>query len=216
MKFSRLIIGICLLVIALTGCSRTVTPLVVYGSQMYVEVTLRGDFDPDNNRYFMVISSDPSYNEPLPPPEQLAEAPEFIEPGDTPQTTSPEAYYIHFFNTWSGYVVVDPIGYNLVQGPFLIGQAATREVLSTLTSISSKLSFTFRLDQLFSTVPDEIYFDIVTVPWPDGAEKVPVDHLPSLDNSISKISGSITSVIDDPNLSLEPGLDILSTRVEIQ
>jgi len=216
MRFRRLIIGIWLLVIVVTGCSRTVTPLVVYGDQMLVEVTLRGTFDADANRYFMVLSSDPNYKEPLPPPDQLDAAPEFIEPGDTPQTGSEEAYYTNFFDTWSGYVVVDPLGYNLVKGPFVINQTATREVLSSLTTITNKLTFTFRLDQLFSPVPDEIYFDIVTVPWPDGQEKVPVDHLPSLDNTISKISGSITTVDDDENLSLAPGLDIINCRVEIQ
>ncbi len=203
-------------ILFLVGCSRTVTPLVVYGDQMLVEVTLRGTMDPNNNRYFMVISSDPNYKEPLPPPDQLDAAPEFIEPGSTPQTGSEAAYYNNFFNTWSGYVFVDPLGYNLVKGPFVINQTPTREVLSTFTAISNKLNFSFRLDQLFTTAPDEIYFDIVSVPWPDGAEKVPADHLPSLDNTISRISGSITQVDDDQNLSLDPALDIINCRVEIQ
>lgn len=206
----------CILFLATSGCSRTVTPLVVYGDQLLVEVTMRGTIDPDNNRYFMVLSADPNYKEPLPPPDQLDVAPEFIEPGDTPQTGTPEAYYNNFFNTWSGYVVVDPLGYNLVKGPFLLGQTATREVLSALTSISEKWTFTFRLDQLFTTVPDEIYFDIVSVAWPDGQEKVPSDHLASLDNTVSKISGSITTISDGQDPGLDAGLDIINCRVEVQ
>ncbi|MFH1577413.1 MAG: hypothetical protein ABID35_07705 [Candidatus Margulisiibacteriota bacterium] len=200
----------------LVGCSRTVTQIVNYGDQMTVSVTLRGNIDVSANRYFMVLSDNRNFKVPLPPPYQLDTAPEFIEPDMTPQTGSLEAYFTNFFSAWSGYVVLDTTGYTLVTGPFVINQAPTREVLSTLGSINTTISFDFRLGELFATVPDLIYFDIIAVSWPDGAEKVPADHLPSTDNSISKIQGSIKTVADIEDPSLDPGLDIINCTVEIQ
>ncbi|MFH1683669.1 MAG: hypothetical protein ABIA67_02170 [Candidatus Margulisiibacteriota bacterium] len=203
------------LVIA-SGCSRTVTPIVSYGEELVVSVTLRGNIDLNSNRYFMVISDNANYKIPLPPPDQLDVAPEFIEPDMTPQVGSLEAYFTNFFSTWSGYVILNTTGYELVKGPFIQGQAPTREVLATLGNISNTISFSFTLDRLFATIPDQIYFDVVSVPWPTGEEKVPSDHLPSSDNSISKIAGSIKNIDDDQDNSLDASLDILDCRVEVQ
>jgi len=183
---------------------------------MVVTVTLRGTLDNDANRYFMVVSSLEAFNVPLPPPDLIEAAPEFIEPDMTPEIGSAEAYFTNFFSTWSSYIVLDPAGYNLVQGPFAIGQSITREVFSTLEDINNTLSFTIRLGRLFDPVPNTIYFDVVAVPWPDGAQKIPADHLPSTDNTISKVVGSITTVADDLDSEISAALDIINCRVEIQ
>ncbi|MBN2057475.1 MAG: hypothetical protein JW782_01590, partial [Candidatus Saganbacteria bacterium] len=66
------------------------------------------------------------------------------------------------------------------------------------------------------TVPDNIYFDVVAVPWPSGGEKIPADHLPTSDNSISKIVGSIVTVDDSSDSGLDPCVDILNIRMEVQ
>lgn len=210
--FLLLIIG-CLL---LVGCTRTVTQIVTYGEQMVVSVTLRGTLDNDANRYFMVVSSRESFKVPLPPPDLIEAAPEFIEPDMTPEIGSAEAYFTNFFSTWSSYIILDPAGYNLVQGPFVEGQSITREVFSTLEEINNTLSFTIRLGRLFETIPDTIYFDVVAVPWPDGEQKIPADHLPSTDNSVSKVVGSITTVVDGEDSGINAALDIVNCRVEIQ
>lgn len=201
---------------ALSGCSRTVTPIVNYGDQLLVQITLRGNYDVNSNKYFMVIGNDQYYRVPLPPPDQLDEAPEFIEPDMLPQTGSRETYFADFFDTWAGYMVIDPTGYTLVNGPFTITQTATRQVIATLGAAGTRLSFLLPLDQLFSTVPDQIYFDVVSVPWPLAAEKIPADHLLSTDNSISSIVGSIVTVTDAQDPLLLPSLDILECRVEVQ
>ena len=199
-----------------SGCAKTVTQIVTYGDQMTVEVTLRGNLDNDANRYFLVVSNDPNYKIPLPSPDLIEDAPEFIEPGDTPSIGSPEAYYTNFYSTWSGYIILEPGGFFLVKGPFVIDQATTPEVLSNLGEVSNKINFSFRLGRIFDTVPDNIYFDFVTVPWPDGEAKIPSDHLPTTNNYISKISGSIKTINDSEDSDLEASLDIVDCRVEIE
>jgi hypothetical protein len=198
------------------GCARTVTQLVTYGEQMVVEVRLRGNFDINANRYFLVMSDRSDYKVPLPPPDFLEEAPEFLEPGTTPTTGSPEAYQDIFYSTWSGYIVIDPSGYSLVKGPFVLGQTPTREVIENIGEASDRLSFSFRLGRIFSTIPNPVYFDFVAVPWPDGGEKIPADHLPSTNNYISSLEGSVITVEDDPESGLAGSLDIQDCRVEIQ
>lgn len=204
---------VCLL---LVGCARTVTQLVTYGEQMVVEVTLRGNFDVNANRYFLVLSDRSDYKVPLPPPDFLEEAPEFLEPGMTPTTGSPEAYQNNFYSTWSGYIVIDTSGYSLVKGPFVLGQVPTREVIGNIGEASDRLSFSFRLGRIFSAIPNPIYFDLVAVPWPDGGEKIPADHLPTTNNYISSLEGSVITVEDDPAGALDASLDIENCRVEIQ
>jgi hypothetical protein len=205
-----------LLAVIGSGCARTVTPVVTLGEELRVTVTLRGGLDINNNRYFMVLSDSANYAVPLPPPDIIEAAPEFIEPGDTPLTGSEEAYYTNFYSTWDGYIVLDPAGYSLVRGPFVINQAATREVLAELGDINNTLSFSFRLERMFTAVPDRIYFDVIAVSWPDGTEKIPQDHLPSANNYISKVSGSIQEVNDGEDLSLVAGLDIIGCRLEVE
>jgi hypothetical protein len=206
----------CVLLLGFTaGCAKTVTNPYAYDPQLVVTATLRGVMDTDQNRYFMVLSSDPYYNIPLPPPDNIAF--EFIEPGMTPLQGSLEAYYTNFYSTWSGYLAVDPAGYFTVMGPFVLGQAITREVLAGPGDASSKIVFTFPLSRIFAgTVPDNIYFDFVTVNWPTGSQKLAADHLTSTNASISKIPGSLQIVQDEANLSLTPALDILSCEVSVE
>jgi hypothetical protein len=216
MKAKLSVISLVLLLLALSGCAKTVTPLVNYGEQLLVTVTLRGTADPSNNRYFLVLSADPNYRLPLPPPNQLSLAPEFIEPEMTPVTGSREAYFTNFFNSWSGYLIMEPLGFTLVKGPFSTSQTPTREVQQGLGTLSNTLTFSFRLGKLWATVPDKIYFDVVTVPWPSGLEKVPADHLPTTNNNISKLSGSIVVVDDLQDPGVDVGLDIINCRLEVQ
>jgi hypothetical protein len=210
------IILVSLFCILLSGCAQTVTQIVTFGDQMAVEVTLKGTMEVNANRYFLVVSSNPNYKVPLPPPDLITDAPEFIEPGMTPTTGSPEAYYTNFYSTWSGYIVLDSGGYSLVKGPFVINQTPTREVLSGLGEMGAKINFSFRLERIFATVPDQIYFDFISVAWPDGQAKIPSDHLPSTNNYISKAVGSIVTVVDGEDSGLDAGLDILNCKVEIQ
>ena len=196
------------------GCSRFATPLVVYGDQMVVEVTMRGTLDVYNNRYFMVLSTSSAYSVPLPPPDNISY--EFIEPGDTPILGTEEAYYTNYFSSWASYIILEPAGYYLANGPFVYNQTATREQIAPLGSVTNKISFTYDLSEIFTTIPDNIYFDIISVEWPTGQVKYAADHFASTNNYISKIQGSILNVTDSQDASLAVDLDIVSCRVEIQ
>ncbi|PIS28088.1 hypothetical protein COT42_08890 [Candidatus Saganbacteria bacterium CG08_land_8_20_14_0_20_45_16] len=198
------------------GCARTVTSLVTFGEALKVEVTFRGPIDADNNRYFLILSDRADYRVPLPQPDVLADAPELIEPGTTPQSGSQEAYYANFFSSWSGYAILEGINFSLVKGPFVLGLELTREVVATLAENNNKLSFTFSLERLFATLPSQIYYDVVAVPWPNGEVKIPADHLPSIGNSISKVAGAISTVDDTQDDWLAPSLDIIGCRLEVQ
>jgi hypothetical protein len=213
------IIGFAFLLLAfglLTGCAKTVTSIVTFGDQMVVEITLRGTLDINNDRYFMVLSSSPYFTIPLPPPDNIIF--EFIEPGMSPQLGSMTDYYTNYYSTWAGYTIMDPSGFTLVRGPFVLGVEASREVFASPGDLNTnKIRFTFPLERLFgSTVPDKIYFDIASVDWPAGAQKFCADHLTSTNAYISKLAGSVQVITDEEDPSIDPALDILSCIVTIQ
>ena len=213
---TRVLLGFCALLLVLAGgCAETVTPVTSFGSQLVVEVTLRGPVDVTANRYFLVLSSNPSFRVPLPPPDNNFD--EFLEPGTIPQQGSLTDYYTNYYSTWAGYVELDPAGYNLVAGPFVQGQLTTREPVSILPEVSSKIRFNFRLDRIFgSTIPDPIYFDLVSVGWPAGSAKFAGDHLTTTNAYISNLPGSIQTIPDESNPALNAALDILNCSVTIQ
>jgi hypothetical protein len=211
-KFGVISLLACLL---LFGCARTVTQYVTYGDQLVVEVTLRGTMEIAADRYFMVLASKEGYKIPLPPPDNIDF--EFIEPGTEPKLGTMADYYANFYSSWEGYVTVEPGGYFLVDGPFVMGQAITREPLASLGEISTKIQFNFRLSQIFKTgIPNTIYFDFIAVPWPNDTAKLPADHLTSTNAYVSKVAGSTVTVMDDPSDAIEPDLDILKCTVTIQ
>ncbi len=216
MRFVVWILLVCSLGFA-DGCARTVTSIIPYGDQITVTATLQGNIDVTNNRYFLVISGSSSYKVPQPRPNIIETAPEFIEPGGTPIVGTVEAYYNNFFSTWSSYFVVNSAGYSRVLGPFVISGSNTREVLASIPDLNTKvLTFSCDLSKLFTTIPDRIYFDFVTVPWLDGQQNIPVDHLPSSNNSISRVAGSIIEVSDETDLTINPALDIIKVEIKIQ
>lgn len=213
MKTKILILMFCVVLIA--GCAKTITPIVDYGEQMIVKVTLRGTMDQNNNRYFLVLSSNNGLKIPLPPPDNIDY--EMIEPGSIPTYGSLEAYYTNYYSTWGSYIILDPAGYSLVNGPFVLGQATTRETLELINQVSAVVTYRFDLGKVFgATIPDNIYFDLVTVDWPNGLQKLAADHLTSTNALISKVSGSIVEIDDGSDYNLEPGLDIINCRAEIQ
>jgi len=192
-----------------------VTQYVTYGDQMVVEVTLRGTMDVNANRYFLVLASRSDYKIPLPPPDNITY--EFIEPGTEPRLGSSVEYYTGFYASWEGYCVAEPAGYFLVDGPFSQGVSVTRESLSNIGEASTTMRFNFRLSQIFGTsIPATIYFDFVSVPWPNSQPRLAADHLTSTNAYISKVAGSTNPVTDDANDSLDASVDILKCTVTIQ
>lgn len=209
------VISLIIALIFLGGCARTVTQIINYGDELTVEVTLRGDFDIVNNRYFMVISSQEAFKIPLPPPDSLDE---FVEPGDTPQLGNTAYYYANYYSTWDSFIVLDDLGYALFNGPFVSStEAITREAIAGLGDVSSKISFNVRLERIYgSSVPNPIYFDLITVSYPADSGKTLKDHISPPTRSISNLKGARESDSDDENPDIDPSLDILSWIVIIQ
>lgn len=198
----------------ITGCARQVTQIVTYGSEMNVEITLRGDFDVVNNRYFMILAEEESFSIPLPPPDSLDE---FLEPGTSPQIGDIADYYTKYYSTWDAYILVDNNGYRLAKAPFTVGTQPTYESIALLEETSNKLSFNLGLGEIFGTsVPSNIYFDIITVDYPIDDQKFLKDRISPPTYNISKIQSSLVEQEDEEDLSIEAGLDIINWKVRIE
>jgi len=212
---SKWFVGLLVCWLFIAGCAKTVTTIVTYGDQMVVEVTLRGTMEATANRYFMVLSSDPVFKVPYPPPDNISY--ELIEPGTTPLLGSITDYYTNYYSTWSGYIAVEPGGFFSVAGPFVEGVTITRESISTLGEPSTKITFNFRLSRIFgASIPSTIYFDFLSVPWQTDQPKLPADRLTSTNAYISKVVSSAITITDEENLSLDAATDILKCTVSIQ
>ncbi|OGC21846.1 hypothetical protein A3J90_07385 [candidate division WOR-1 bacterium RIFOXYC2_FULL_37_10] len=207
-----------LTILLTSGCSRTVTQMPTRSNELKMEIELNGTADVQNNRYFVIFSTTESYQIPLPPPNSLDE---FLEPGDDPQpgTTTKEGYYAKYYSTWSGYVVIDNFGYTFVKGPFLLNTQASRETIANLGDLSNKLSFIINLETIFgSNIPNNVYFDIVTVSYPPNLKKVPQDIISPPTYKFETISGTILpkSDVDDPSSNITPSLNIINWTVTLE
>ena len=211
-----LVISFCLLAVVFGGCSKTITTIPTYGSQMVVELDFRGNLDLTKSRYFMIISSVESYSFPILPPEGNS-LDEFLEPGDAPVVGSIADYFTKYYSTWNSYIALDSLGYHLARGPFSITNPVTKETLASYPYQSNYLYFTVSLDRLFGTsVPENIYFDIISADYPTSGQKYLKDHIAPPGRSISKIAGSIVSKSDEVKSDIDPGLDIISWSVKIE
>ncbi|MFA6431311.1 MAG: hypothetical protein WCV91_02875 [Candidatus Margulisiibacteriota bacterium] len=215
----KTLLFVLLLIIAIFvsfGCARTVTQIVTYGDRLVVEVTLAGTADANANRYFMVMSSSSTFKAPLPPPDNILYD-ELIEPGTIPFQGNIADYYTKYYSTWGAYAFVEPAGYFISPGPFVLNQASTREIVGTLSGASNKLDFTFRIGQAFTvSTPEVIYFDVLSVPWPSGTQKIATDHLILTNANILKTIGSTVTISDDPNDVVDPALNITQVKVTVQ
>lgn len=198
-----------------TGCSRTITQMPSYGNELNVEITLAGNADVSNNKYFIIFSTLEAYKIPLPPPDSLDE---FLEPGDEPQpgSTSKEAYYSKYYSTWSSYIIIDSFGYTLVKGPFNINTIPTRETIKTIGDPSSTLTFNINLDKIFGiNTTQNVYIDIVSVPYPTDSAKYLKDRISPPVNYFEPIKYTIISRTDSADPTIDPSLDILSWKVNL-
>ena len=183
---------------------------------MTVTANFRGNVDLSKNKYFMIISTNESYSFPILPPEGTS-LDEFLEPGDLPVVGDKADYFTKYYSTWNSFIVLDNLGYYLERGPFSITNTLTREIVSSSIPQSSYLSFTIRLDRIFGApFPENIYFDIISVDYPSGAQKYLKDHVAPPGRSISSVSGSIASSSDETKNDIDASQDILSWSVKIE
>jgi hypothetical protein len=189
------------------GCARTVTQIIQFGSDVIVQVELRGNLDMVNNKYYMIIGTSETY--------LLPEYPyEFVEPRQptTDPTYNPYVYY----RTWKAYIVNDDSGnYFLVPGPFNnTGEVYSRIPIGSITGAApNRMEFRFRLDQLYgSSVPAIMYFDFVTT----GPDKFLEDHLQPPSKYLDTYRGSEIIGTDDVRADINASLDILSWKVRVE
>jgi len=210
----RILLIVCCLFLA-TGCAKTVTPTTTYGTEAVVEITLRGNADVINNRYFMVLSNSQSFSVPLTYADNTEY--EFLSVGDPPQSGSQESYYTKYYSTWNGYIELNNNGYYLTKGPFTYETTATPEPLSLFDGNTNTLKFDFRLDRIFGTsIPDTIYFDLITVSYPLSGSKRTQDLLYPDRLPIPKGSSAEKSGSDLSDTTLNSSLDITGWKVRIQ
>ncbi|HTY12737.1 MAG TPA: hypothetical protein VMD02_00955 [Candidatus Omnitrophota bacterium] len=212
----RFVISLIFAALLLAGCSRTITTIPTYGSQMAVEVDFRGNIDLSKNRYFMIISTTESFSYPVLPPDGTT-LDEFLEPGDNPVNGNKADYFTKYYSTWYAYIVLDNMGFSLGRGPFSISTPVTREPVAALPYISNVVNFSVRLDQIFgNNIPDTIYFDIVSVDYPTNSLKYLKDRISPPGRNISKIAGSVLTRVDETRTDIDPSLDIVGWSVQIQ
>lgn len=210
----RTVISLLFLLLLMTGCSRTVTKIVDYGSQLTVTVNFRDTVDVTNHRYFVVFSTVEAYSIPLPPPDSTDE---FLEPGTAPRVGDMSAYFSKYYSTWSAYIIVDSMGYSLARGPFAVTDPITRETFAGLGTVGSNLSFTIRLDQIFgASIPQNIVFDIISVNYPTDNLKILKDRISPPVRKIEKTRGSILSESPGLDASIAGSLNITSWTAKIE
>ena len=188
------------------GCAKTMTERVPFGSTVSVSVDFASNIDFSGSKYYFVVASGSDYQIPLPSPKY-----EFVEPGIPP--TDPQVDYFQYYDTWSGYVVVDAGMIYLVPGPFTSsGESYQRIPVGGPIPVGRNISFHFSVDQLFgSSPPDTLYFDIVSV----ASTHYIADHL-DRSGVILKYEGMIASGSDEGGSCTNPSLDILDWTVSIQ
>lgn len=212
----NLIISIfCLIGVLIAGCSNTVTQMPSFGNELLCEVNMAGTVDLVNNRYFILFSTLEAYQIPLPPPNSQDE---FLEVGDEPQPggLSKYDYFNKYYSTWTAYVVADSSGYSFVKGPFIYGATPSKEAFASIDSSSNKLSFSIQLERIFgNTLPQHIYFDVITVSYPANSLKILADRITPPTVSFDPIKGTIMTKTDEINLSSPPSLEITGYKISL-
>lgn len=210
----RLVISLLLALVLAGGCSRTVTNIVDYGSQLTITANFREPIDITNNRYFVVFSTVEAYSIPLPPPDSTDE---FLEPGVAPRVGDMSTYFSKYYSTWAAYIIVDSLGYSLARGPFVATDPVTRETFAGLGTVGSSISFTIRLDQIFgASVPQNVGFDIIAVEYPADSLKILRDRTSPPVRKIEKTRGSVLTESPGANTSISGSLDITRWTAKIE
>ncbi|MFA4905417.1 MAG: hypothetical protein WC645_02815 [Candidatus Margulisiibacteriota bacterium] len=210
----RLVISLVLALLLMGGCSRTVTSIVDFGSQLSITANFRDTIDVTNNRYFVVFSTVEAYSIPLPPPDSTDE---FLEPGAAPRVGDMTTYFSKYYSTWTAYIIVDSLGYSLARGPFTVTDPVTRETFAGLGTVGSSISFTIRLDQIFgASVPQNVVFDIIAVEYPADSLKILRDRISPPVRKIEKTRGSVLTESPGADTSISGSLDITSWTAKIE
>ncbi len=209
-------------VLILGGCSRTVTTLPTGGNQLNIQIKFRGNVDAVSNKYYILLGSSTTA---MP----LAEG-YFFAPGEDYDpyknlATNLTTYYTSYYSTWNDFVVLKSNIYYIVKGPFNKTPLGNIDVHNAYRAsydvLGSRLYETTFPDRIIlsidfarlSTVPAEIYFNIVCV---DASGNIK-DYLRATDNKISIVANTmIPEKLEPQDMSTPAGLDIVSWSMKIQ
>lgn len=196
------------------GCAKTVTPLPVVGNQISLEMTLRGNIDTANNKYYLILSS----SSPLVPYKDIY----FFAPGENYDLnkmnvyTDLNSYYTNYFTAWSDFIDLKGSIFTVTNGPFVaaLHTSYTPQYLAAGASgaATNKITLTFNLSRL-SSIPQTLYFNFVTVDK-DGYER---DYLKATDNKISTVTGTqILGRVESMDPTVDASLDITGWSMVVQ
>ncbi len=207
-----LVIGIWSLVIvtALCGCAKVVTPVFPPGKHITIEIDFRSNIDTSLNKYYILFNNDSAPILPFMPTQ-------FVEPGDTPAQPDVD-YYGQYYPTWKSYVVLDGNAFSFVKGSFTSEATPTKEVIATWSGADpNQILLTINMSKL-GTLTERLNFDFVTV---DKGTKLVEDNLSPMNSSPSTsyvytISGTTVSGSDEVDTGISPSADILNWKVMVQ
>jgi len=196
------------------GCAKTVTIIPSAGTILSIEFSLRSE-PTSSSKYFVIIATNEAYQLP-----SLTSYDELLEPGEAPQAggQTEEYYYTNYYSTWASYIAIDKnFGSFSAKGPFIFGQTATKESVSTYSISGETISIQINLDKLFadaSTI-SQFYIDIAAVDHPDASYKLLNDRLSS-SNFIKVLTGEMIYGNDTEDSSIDSALDIKNWKVKIE
>ncbi|MCX5748825.1 MAG: hypothetical protein NTZ10_01075 [Candidatus Saganbacteria bacterium] len=218
-KFGAFVISILCFGFIFGGCAKTVVPLPNVGNQITVTITLRGDIDTVNNKYYMIFGS---ANPAIP---YIDKPSYFFAPGENYDSLKMNVskdlnyYYTYYFTTWNDYILLKNDFYTVINGPFILANHVTYtgSYLDFRTapgdpSLKKKIILTFNFNKL-STLPADLYFNFVCVDK-DGYQR---DYLRATDNKVSVNAGTtISDKLEPADPLIDPSLDIISWGMAVQ
>jgi len=196
----------------LSGCARTVTPLFPLGKTIIFDVNFKEDIDGSANRYYVILRSSSSAQIPFTPIK-------FIEPDDIPD--QPEVNYADFYGTWNYYFVLEGNTVYLASGPFSTTEAVTKETIAIWNGSEPRnIRISYDIERLFpSPTPTALYFDFVTVGISDKIVKdnlSPVTGNVSTQNINTTYAGTFVTGSDEATPGIPGALDISGWSVSVQ
>lgn len=207
-----------LIVVALTGCARTVTTIGIVGNQFTLEVRFKGDIDPGTNRYTVIFGA-VAPQSPTPPDY-------FIAPGEAVDTNrfktaqNLDYYYQNYFSTWQDFIALESGNFfTLTKGPFTNSASheaflGSREFLQTrivqTAADAKRMRFTIFFSRL-SAQPASLFFNVMAVDNTGNLQ----DRLDFLDTSFPTTQGTILSGTEIEG-DAPAALDITGWSVEVQ
>lgn len=204
---------IIILLIAISGCAKTVTTIGAVGSQITFDVSFREAMNPQY-RYFIMLGKTNAPHIPFSPNEM-------VQPWEGVTDTQVN-YFTDFYSTWGNYLLIQGQNAALVPGPFVTSTTVEAQSLFDFTRPSPNrfvVSLALNRMSFGNATPQNLFVDIIAV---NGQNKV-VDNL-----SNNALLGTDSTLVvptdqgtrktgqDETQSSVDGALDITDYVITIQ